>query len=72
MKLIELARSVLYSQDKRDYLVKMRSIKSHSLHLTKTDLSDSHDDLIEVSSYKTQRDCLSQNILSDEDMLDLI
>jgi hypothetical protein len=60
MKLIELARFVLYSHDGRDHLVKMRSIESHSLHLTKTDLSDNHDDLIEVSSYKTQRDCLSE------------
>jgi hypothetical protein len=62
MKLIELARFVLYSQDERDHLVKMRSIESHSLHLSKIDLSDSHDDLIEVLSYETQRDCLSQNI----------
>jgi hypothetical protein len=62
MKLTELARSVLYSQDERDHLVKMRSIESHSLHLTKTDLSDNHDDLIEVPSYETQRDCLSQSI----------
>jgi hypothetical protein len=62
MKLIELARFVFYDQDERDHLIKMRSIESHSLHLTKIDLSDSHNDLIEVSSYKTQRDCLSQNI----------
>ncbi len=62
MKLIEFARSVFYNQDKRDHLVKMRLIESHSLYLTKTDLSDNHDDLIEVLSYKTQRDCLSQNI----------
>jgi hypothetical protein len=63
MKLIEFARFVFYDQDERDHLIKMRSIESHSLHLTKIDLSDNHNDLIEVFSYKTQRDCLSQNII---------
>jgi hypothetical protein len=31
------------------------------LHLTKTDISDNHNDLIDIFSYKTQRDCLPQN-----------
>jgi hypothetical protein len=63
MKLIELARFMFYNQDERDHFVKMRLIKSHSLHLTKIDLSDNHDDLIKVFSYETQRDCLSENII---------
>ncbi len=60
MKLIEFARFVFYDQKERDHLIKMRSIESHSLHLTKIDISDNHNDLIDISSYKTQRDCLSQ------------
>jgi hypothetical protein len=63
MKLIKLARSVFYNQDERDHLVKMRSIESHSLHLTKTDLNENHDNLIEDLSYETHRDCLFQNII---------
>ncbi len=52
-----------FIDDVSNNFIKMRLIESHSLHLTKTDLSDNHNDLIEVFSYKTQRDCLFQNII---------
>ncbi len=60
MKLIEFARFVFYDQNERDHLIKMRSIESHSLHLTKININDNHNDLIDIFSYKTQRDCLFQ------------
>jgi hypothetical protein len=63
IKLIEFARFMFYDQNERDHLIKMRSIESHSLHLTKIDINDSHNDLIDISSYKTQRDCLSQCLI---------
>jgi hypothetical protein len=51
------------------FIIKMNAIISSkcvqlnlTLYLTKTDLNDNQDDLIEVLLYKTQRDCLSQNI----------
>jgi hypothetical protein len=63
MKLIEFARFVFYDQNERDHFIKMRSIESHSLHLTKTDINDNHNDLIDIFLYKTQRDCLSQCLI---------
>ncbi len=62
MILIELARSVFYDQNEHDNLFKMSSIRSHLLHLTKTDFTDSYNELIRVISYKTKRDCLSQDV----------
>jgi hypothetical protein len=72
VELTKFARSVFNRQDEQDYLFEMISIRSHLLNLTKTDVSDSYYSFVEIISYKTKSNCLSERDTKRWSHIDLI